>query len=229
MAHQLANSKQCVLVLSENWESTNGSMYLFDSNAGAGLWNQHGLPMRVVLGKNGLANGIGMIPLQLEQAPQKKEGDNRAPAGIFQLSSAFGYAEKRNARWVKLPYLAVSDQTEGIDDPASRYYNRLIDRAKVKRVDWQSAEKMRRPDNLYEWGIVVDHNPAAIPGAGSCIFLHIWKDARTPTTGCTAMAEENLLQLLRWLDPSLRPILVQMPRDIYQALAAKFDLPMGFN
>ena len=44
-----------------------------------------------------------------------------------------------------------------------------------------------------------------------------------------AAGEENLLQLLRWLDPSLRPILVQMPRDIYQALAAKFDLPMGFN
>ena len=64
------------------------------------------------------------------------------------------------------------------------------------------SEKMLRDDGLYKWGVFVEHNPAAAPGAGSCIFLHIWKDSTTPTTGCTAMAEKDLVKLLRWLDPA---------------------------
>jgi hypothetical protein len=39
------------------------------------------------------------------------------------------------------------------------------------------------------------------------------------------MAEKDLVNLMRWLDPAARPILVQMPRDNYQAFQAKFGLP----
>ena len=70
---------------------------------------------------------------------------------------------------------------------------------------------MRRDDILYKWGVVVDHNAAAIPGAGSCIFLHIWKSSSAPTAGCTAMPESDLVRLLRWLDPARHPILIQLP------------------
>ena len=34
----------------------------------------------------------------------------------------------------------------------------------------------------------------------SAIFLHVWKEPGAPTCGCTAMAREDLLELLRWLD-----------------------------
>jgi len=84
---------------------------------------------------------------------------------------------------------------------------------------------MRCADDLYKWGVVVAHNPPAIPGAGSCIFLHVWKDARSATAGCTAMPEQDLVHLLRWLDPRARPVLVQMPRREYEAVCAKLDLP----
>ena len=155
----------------------------------------------------------------------KVEGDNKAPAGLFRLGPAFGYAPKPGARWIKLSYVPLTKQTEGIDDPRSRYYNRLVDRSKVAKVDWQSSEKMLRTDNLYKWGIVVAHNSPARPGAGSCIFLHIWKDSRSATAGCTAMPEHDLVNLLRWLDPAARPVLVQMPRQEYEAARAKFPLP----
>ena len=150
---------------------------------------------------------------------------NRAPAGIFRLPSAFGYASSRSARWVRLPYLALSKRIEGIDDPRSLYYNKLVDRSKVAKVDWRSSEQMRRDDVLYKWGVVVDHNPAAIPGAGSCIFLHVWKSPSSPTVGCTAMREKDLAELLRWLDPGRHPILVQMPRPVYRSLQANYNLP----
>ena len=131
----------------------------------------------------------------------------------------------RAARWVKLPYLALSKQIEGIDDPRSRYYNQLVDRSKVARVDWRTSEQMLRNDDLYKWGIVVEHNRAARPGAGSCIFLHVWKGPASPTAGCTAMPENEIVKLLRWLDPAAHPILVQMPRSSYPAFQSKFRLP----
>ena len=157
--------------------------------------------------------------------PRKIEGDNKAPAGVFRLGPVFGYAPADSAAWVKLPYLPVSKNIEGVDDPRSRYYNRLVDRTKVARVDWRSSEQMRRDDHLYKWGAVVDHNPSAIPGAGSLIFFHIWKNSSSPTAGCTAMRERDLVRLIRWLDPAARPILVQMPRNTYPAFQTKFGLP----
>jgi D-alanyl-D-alanine dipeptidase len=200
-------------------------MHAFARTEKAADWMEHGPGFAVVAGKNGLGQGRGVVRLPFANAPAKKEGDNRAPAGIFRLSSAFGYAPARSATWIKLPYLALSRQIEGIDDVNSRYYNKLVDRSKVATVDWHSSEKMRRDDILYKWGVVVDHNPLATRGAGSCIFLHIWKSPTSPTVGCTAMPERELVKLLRWLDPAHHPILVQMPRSVYRSIRTKYGLP----
>lgn len=222
---ELDPSRQCIVVLANHWTSTTGVMHAFERDAATAAWKERGPAIAVVLGKNGLGPGRGLVRLDFQGAPKKQEGDNRAPAGIFRLPSAFGYASKRSAAWIKLPYLASSAQTEGIDDPHSRYYNKLVDRSKVAQIDWRSSEKMRRDDVLYKWGVLVDHNPTAIPGAGSCIFLHIWKNSAAPTAGCTAMPESDLVRLLRWLDPARHPILVQMPRTVYPAIRAKYGLP----
>lgn len=221
----LDRSRQCIVVLADNWTSTTGMLRAFERDKATAVWKERGPGVAVVLGKKGLAQGQGMIRLDFKGAPKKREGDNRAPAGIFHLPSAFGYAPKTSAGWIKLPYLASSAQTEGIDDPHSRYYNQLVDRSKVARVDWRSSEKMRRDDILYKWGVLVAHNPAAIPGAGSCIFLHIWRNSSAATAGCTAMPERDLVRLLHWLDPARHPILVQMPRAVYPAVQTKYNLP----
>lgn len=222
---ELDRSRQCVVVLTENWASTTGVLHAFERDESAAGWKEQGAGIAVVVGKNGLGQGRGLVRLDFAGAPAKKEGDDRAPAGIFRLSSAFGYAPASSAAWVKLPYLALSKQIEGIDDPSSRFYNKLVDRSKVAKVDWRSSEQMRRDDVRYKWGVVVDHNPTAIPGAGSCIFLHIWKSSATLTSGCTAMPENDLARLLRWLDPARRPILVQVPKAAYRSVQAKYGLP----
>jgi D-alanyl-D-alanine dipeptidase len=179
----------------------------------------------VVLGKKGLGWGRGVVNADPGAKPRKIEGDNKVPAGVFRLGPVFGYAPARSAGWVKLPYQPLTKNIEGVDDPHSRYYNRLVDRSKVTRVDWRSSEKMRRDDHLYKWGIVVDHNPTAMPGAGSCIFFHIWKSSSSPTAGCTAMPEKDLVRLIRWFDPAAHPILVQMPLDSYPVFQTRFGLP----
>ena len=222
-AEPLTGSRQCLVVTASNWDSTTGILRAFERRPEAD-WKAVGRPVPVVLGKKGLGWGIGLLDA-MRTGPRKKEGDNKVPAGIFRLGPAFGYAPANRALWIKLPYVALTKNTEGIDDPRSRYYNQLVDRSQVARVDWRSSEKMLRHDDLYKWGLVVAHNPAARPGAGSCIFLHIWRNSSAATVGCTAMPEPNLVNLLRWLDPVAHPVLIQMPRREFEDIRLKFELP----
>lgn len=179
--------------------------------------------MPVVLGKSGLAWGRGLLDSKPLPGPGKVEGDNRVPAGIFGLRGVFGYSPQNPG--TKMSYLALSKNILAVDDPKSRYYNRLIDRTKIKTPDWQSAENMVLADDRYKWGVIVAHNVPPKPGAGSCIFLHVWKSPTTTTTGCTAMAESDLLAIIRWLDPAKHPLLIQMPAHIYSEVRAKWRLP----
>lgn len=217
----LRHSRQCVVVVARDWNSKTGVLRAFEGTESA--WKMRGNAIPVVLGKKGMGWGRGVLDGKNKFGPRKVEGDNRVPAGIFRLGPAFGYAPA--ASWIKLPYVPLTPETEGVDDPHSRYYNQLVVRSKVKRVDWKSSEQMLRADDLYKWGLVVAHNAAATPGAGSCIFMHIWRNSSSPTVGCTAMAEPDLLGLLRWLDPKARPLLVQMPRREYEESRAKLGLP----
>jgi L,D-peptidoglycan transpeptidase YkuD (ErfK/YbiS/YcfS/YnhG family) len=222
----LRDSRQCIVVLAPNLNSKTGVLRAFERTSADSDWNTLSGPVPVVLGKKGLAWGRGLLDPASGAPPGKIEGDNKAPAGIFQLGPAFGYAPAKQARWIKLRYVPLTNQTEGIDDPRSRYYNRLVDRSKVARVDWRTSEQMLRADDLYKWGVFVAHNSKAQPGAGSCIFLHIWKNSATPTTGCTAMAERDLVQLLRGLDPAAQPVLAQMPARDYATFQSSFALPI---
>ena len=82
---------------------------------------------------------------------------------------------------------------------------------------------MRRPDDLYTWVIDIAHNPDRTPGAGSCIFLHVWSGPGSATVGCTAMAEPALATLLASLDA--HAVYVLLPSAEYNALAAAWQLP----
>jgi L,D-peptidoglycan transpeptidase YkuD (ErfK/YbiS/YcfS/YnhG family) len=224
VANPLARTRQCLVVTAPDWVSPTGSLRAFERVPG-GDWNPVGQAVPVVLGKKGLARGAGFFQPPMTDGPRKKEGDNKAPAGIFHLGPAFGYAAAERTSWLKLQYVALTKSTEGVDDPRSRYYNQVVDRSKIARVDWQTSEKMLRADDLYKWGLVVAHNSPATPGAGSCIFLHIWRNSSAATAGCTAMPERNLVKLLHWLDPAAHPVLIQMPQQDYEALRAELKLP----
>src|SRR4029078_4629040 len=115
--------------------------------------------------------------------PRKREGDGKAPAGIFPLDTAFGFAPSLSD--VRLPYVQLLPTTDCVDDVASAHYNTVVDKARVP-VDWNSAEHMRDLPQ-YEIVVIVGYN-AAPPkkGRGSCIFLHIWTGPDSHTAGCTA-------------------------------------------
>jgi len=178
-------------------------------------------------GQEGLGWGAGVAAEAGRRAandPVKKEGDGKSPAGIFRLSTIFGYAAQEPPGW-KMPYLNLTPSVECVDDARSKFYTRVLDRASVA-PDWNSSEQMLRPDGEYRWGLVVDHNAEPVTaGAGSCIFLHIWLGPGVGTTGCTAMAQEQLEGLLARLDPARNPLLVQLPRPQYKKLRRRWKLP----
>ena len=219
--------RQIVLVTTPSWNAPQGRLQRWERASAQSPWTQAGEKIRVVVGRNGLAWGRGLLPLAADHrpGPRKREGDGRSPAGIFALPEAFGFAPRSEAcRFVRLPYRQLTPDTECIDDALSRSYNRMVQGG---QRDWSSSEKMRQVA-LYRWGAWVSHNDAPPQGgAGSCIFLHIWKDARSGTAGCTAMPEADLKALLAWLDPAASPVLVQLPRQERENVRQAWGLPEG--
>jgi L,D-peptidoglycan transpeptidase YkuD (ErfK/YbiS/YcfS/YnhG family) len=97
---------------------------------------------------------------------------------------------------LKLPWRWIHPDdgwSDGVDDPA---YNRP-----VRHPHGFSAERLWRDDGLYDVIVTLGHNDAPpVPGAGSAIFWHCWRDGAV-TEGCVAIAKEELLRLLPGLTP----------------------------
>ncbi|HEY1208354.1 MAG TPA: hypothetical protein VGE85_03190 [Terracidiphilus sp.] len=225
----LRTSTQILVVTTQDWDGVEGTLQMYERPQARKKWKAAGAPIPVVVGKKGLGWGAGVASARdagrrAASGPVKKEGDGKSPAGIFRLSMAFGYAAQEPTGW-KMPYLSITPSVECVDDTRSKFYNRVLDRAAVA-PDWSSSEQMLRPDGLYRWGMMVDHNTEPVTaGGGSCIFLHIWMGTSQGTTGCTAMAQEQLEGVLARLDPARRPMLVQLPRPQYKKLRRHWKLP----
>ena len=201
--------RQLVLVTTAEWSAPAATVRRYGRAAPGAAWVPVEKAVPALLGERGLAWGLGLHTVPRDGAPRKREGDRCSPAGVFRLTAAFGAREK--VAGLKLPALPVGPTLEAVDDPASRYYNRIVDRAEIAQPDWRSSERMHAMRD-YALGIVVAQNPRNVPGAGSCIFLHLWSGRRPGTAGCTVLRERDLAALARWLDPASEPVLVQLPR-----------------
>jgi L,D-peptidoglycan transpeptidase YkuD (ErfK/YbiS/YcfS/YnhG family) len=212
-------TNQLVIAVADDWTTTHAQLRLWQRTATG--WEAVGEAWPAVLGKAGTAWGMGLSPAGRE-GPQKKEGDMKSPAGVFAFRSSYGYADEVPKTW-RMPYDQSTD-LECIDDPASDHYTKIVDRKQVAS-DWQSFEQMRRDDAVYEWVLDVAHNADAKPGAGSCIFLHVWSGPESTTAGCTAMDKPKLEALLAKLDPANQPLYVLLPKAEYRAVASAWGLP----
>src|ERR1700677_4674213 len=173
----LAHSTQMIVVTTSDWSAVEGRLRRYERTTVDEKWRLVGDPISIVVGKNGLGWGIGVVPTddaQIRSAsdPVKREGDGKSPAGVFALGTAFGYASEP-LQGLKVPYLSLTSSIECVDDPGSKHYNRIMDRSVVS-PDWNSSEHMRNAGESYRWGVVVDHNGtvtgdtnAPEPGGGS--------------------------------------------------------------
>lgn len=143
---------------------------------------------------------------------KKTEGDDRVPTGIFKIGTTFGYERKIRTR---MPYKQATDLDFWIDDSNSEKYNTWVRIPHKGDVPRDSAgriishERMKRRDHLYHYGFVVDYNTdPVVRGKGSAIFFHWELTAGAPTFGCIATSRDNLVAILKWLDPDKMPVVV---------------------
>jgi L,D-peptidoglycan transpeptidase YkuD (ErfK/YbiS/YcfS/YnhG family) len=185
----IGESTQIVFVTTTKLVSSSASIYWVEMISGKWILVDGPLPANI-------AGGGFALP------DEKREGDNKAPSGIFRLGTAFGYGLEGNT---KMPYHQVSEDDFWVDDIESPFYNRMV----RGKPDARSFEIMKRDDDLYKYGVVIEYNTSPIiKGHGSAIFLHIWKGLKEPTTGCVSLSEESVRHLLSWLDPAKNPIIV---------------------
>ena len=216
-------STQLIVVITPDWTSTTGTMTRWARSESGAAWRQIDGPTPVVVGRTGLAWGVGFDQHSSDD-PEKHEGDGKAPAGIFPLDTAFGFAARDSLPSLRLPYVQITSGTDCVDDVGSVHYNTIVDKG-LANVDWQSAEHMRDVWQ-YKIGVTVGYNKPPVKARGSCIFLHIWNGPASHTAGCTALDEAKLREILIWLDPARTPLLVQLPAAAYARLRSQWGLPV---
>ncbi|MBN1684971.1 MAG: L,D-transpeptidase family protein [Gammaproteobacteria bacterium] len=209
----ISNAQQMLWVTPRNFDDFHADLQFYEKDT-KGRWQKHGETIPVIVGKNGVAWDENQADFYHRSSVNyKKEGDFKTPLGIYHIEKIFGFA--KHSFNPNMPYLSLTTHTEGVDDITSKYYNQIVDARFIQNKDWKSSEKMREI-SLYQWGAVIDYNVLHIRGNGSNIFIHIWKDKKSPTAGCIAMSELNLEKILSRLDQAKHPVIVILPSKVFK-------------
>ncbi|MCD2500797.1 L,D-transpeptidase family protein [Clostridium sp. NSJ-145] len=181
------NSSQIITVVSNGGSYGELVMWQKDGN---GNWVE---VERVAarLGQNGM-----------KYASEVYEMDKCTPTGIYTVTEAFGINSNPGSG---VPYRELDGSEYWVDDVDSEYYNTMQFGDPNGR--WNSAEKLVDFPGYYNYSLVIDYNRwPVIPGKSSAIFLHC--DMGIYTYGCVAIPQNNLVNLLTWLDPNSNPVMI---------------------
>jgi L,D-peptidoglycan transpeptidase YkuD (ErfK/YbiS/YcfS/YnhG family) len=169
-------------------EKTIAKMVLYEVLAGE--WQEMRRFESVALGRTGVIAG-----------PLKREGDGHTPAGKYSIERVFGYEKVKK---IKIPYIKIGKKDVWVDDPKSEYYNQHL----VKKTDANVGIPITR-EPIYQLFIVIEHNTKEpIPGYGSMIFMHPWKETSKPTAGCVGIDLKDLRWIVHWLDANKNPQII---------------------
>ena len=113
-----SESTQLIVVITSDWDAPAGSLQRFERIDGQ--WQSVASAFPVTVGKNGSAWGLGLHELQAV-GPRKVEGDGKAPAGMFDVGKAFGYAPALDT---KLGYVPMTGLKRGIRLTVDAYVER---------------------------------------------------------------------------------------------------------
>ena len=158
-------------------------------------WQRTGEGWRTVLGPVRVRVGT-------EGVGAAREGVNRTPRGTFPLNQAFG---RQANPGTKLPYRRVDDHDWWVSDQNSPAYNTHQRCAPGScPFDEEAGENLGQAGPSYDYAAVIGYNTAPVRrSAGSAFFVHV--DAGVPSAGCVVVPRTQMVELLRWLDPSQRP------------------------
>ena len=132
-------------------------------------------------------------------AGKQAEGDGKTPLGTWQVGQAYGILEDPGCT---LPYTRITEDLYWCATGANGlWYNRLISAADDPEGDRSEDEHLIDFGPCYHYLLDLGYNAAGVPYAGNAIFLHCWASPDGPTSGCVAIAESDLEQILTAITP----------------------------
>jgi L,D-peptidoglycan transpeptidase YkuD (ErfK/YbiS/YcfS/YnhG family) len=128
---------------------------------------------------------------------RKREGDGATPRGRMALRTVHYNPARAGRPATGLPVSAIRLNDGWCDASGDRNYNRYVCHPYPA-----SAERLWRPDGVYDVIIVLDYNVRPrVRGLGSAIFMHVARPDYPPTEGCIALGLRDLQNMLKRLRP----------------------------
>ncbi|GAA1882268.1 L,D-transpeptidase family protein [Asanoa iriomotensis] len=187
-----STTTQVIVVKASGYGTSNGTLQAFSKRNGA--WTPAFGSMTAKLGTKGFKDS-------------KIEGDLTTPTGVYGIGGTmYGIAGNPG---VKYGYHKLVANDWWNENPATDGYNSFFHGADPGGA----SEALWETDPQYRYFAVINYNipvRKADPPRGSGIFLHVMVPGRS-TAGCVALAESDLVKVLRWLDPAAKPRIVMAP------------------
>ncbi len=122
----------------------------------------------------------------------KREGDLKSPIGKWRLETLYFRPDKMLHPAVRTATKAMSKSDGWCDARGHKDYNRHV------RLPFPAShERLWREDSAYDLMVTTNHNKRPrVPGGGSAIFLHVWREGATGTEGCIALRQSDLRKIL---------------------------------
>ena len=130
---------------------------------------------------------------------KQSEGDVKTPLGTWTIGEAYGINDDPGAQ---VPYTKITDDMYWCATGSNgKNYNTLIYRSDDPDADYSEDEHLIDYPGVYNYLLYLGYNAPGAPYAGNAIFLHCWRGPDSPTGGCVAVSEEDMIKILQTVTP----------------------------
>jgi L,D-peptidoglycan transpeptidase YkuD (ErfK/YbiS/YcfS/YnhG family) len=214
LAH-VGTAGQVIVVTAPSWGSTHATLRAYERD-GDGGW-------RAVIGATPARLGwSGLAP-----AAERRQGTGKTPAGTFGIPRAFGRLADpgtalpytrfdRNDAWTYNPRRPATYNIFQTVDTPWRTYAGYVERLWTYGAQYRYVAVLdynlpdgpirRGPDGVRRTATPADTR------AGGGIFLHVTNGK--VTAGCIAIPQGAMREVLAWLDPDRKPVIVVGPASV---------------
>ncbi len=183
----IGSAQQVITVSTSGYGTSSATLAAYERSANG--WQQVFGPWFAYVGRNGVA-----------PSGEKREGDGRTPSGTYAFDFMFGVNPDPGVHY---SYRRITGSNIVWDDDSNSATYNLWRDTSTQSVGASPEPMYNTPSYFY--GAVIAYNTARAPGLGSAIFLHV--SHGSSTAGCVAVPTDQLLALLRWLDPARSPVI----------------------
>ena len=144
----------------------------------------------------------------------RSEGDGSTPIGMYSIGTTMYGTNPDPGLSYAYHQLVPGDYWD--ENPSSPTYNSFQSSSVIAGPGCSGnpfggdTECLWQETFAYQYFAVINFNPAPTTNPiGSGVFLHVGDGGST--AGCVSLSQSNLVNVLRWLNPSDSPMIVEAP------------------